>query len=160
MPKGIYKRPNKFTKEARLRYLTDRISIGDGCWEWLGNTDRNGYGIAMSGSRIGGNKRRVARAHRLSYSLLVGHIPDGLVIDHLCRNRRCVRPEHLEAVTFTENVLRGESFAAKQKRQTNCKRGHPLSGRNLYVRPDTGDRQCKACRNAAVTKYHLKRRAI
>lgn len=118
-----------------------KVLIGDDCWEWTASKDGPGYGIFRL-------NRRLYKAHRISYELLVGKIPDGLVIDHLCRNRACVNPSHMEPVTNRENILRGEGLAAKQARQTHCKYGHPLFGSNLYVLPrgsKKGMRQCREC---------------
>lgn len=109
-----------------------------GCWLWTGSSYGQGYGAYSSGGRT-------VRAHRLAYEAFVGKIPEGLTIDHLCRVRCCVNPQHLEPVTMGVNVLRGESFSARQKRQTHCFRGHSLSGENLRV--DRGSlRICVACK--------------
>lgn len=107
-----------------------------GCWLWTGNIGAAGYGrISLSG--------RKQYAHRVAYRWVVGAIRRDLTIDHTCRNHRCVNPQHLEAVTRRENILRGESPSAKQARQTHCKRGHPLSGENVIR---TGRRRrCRAC---------------
>ena len=109
---------------------------GGGCWSWTGYLNF-GYGrFRLQGKHW--------RAHRLAYSITVGRIPDGKVTDHLCRNRSCVNPEHLEIVDSRTNTLRGESPIAKQARQTHCKRGHELSEGNLYP-TKTGYRMCRAC---------------
>ena len=79
--------------------------------------------------------------HRLMYQMLIGKIPKGLTLDHLCRNRWCVNPYHLEIVTIKENVLRGESFSAKKARQTKCSRGHEFD----KGRASNGHRRCMKC---------------
>ncbi|MEU5330906.1 HNH endonuclease signature motif containing protein [Streptomyces parvus] len=120
------------------RFL-DKISESEsGCWEWTGHVKPNGYGQV----RI---NRRPLHAHRVAYEAMRGPIPPGLVIDHLCRNRRCVRPEHLEPVSHRTNILRGEGPAARHARQTHCLRGHPFNAANTYVSP-RGARNCRACR--------------
>jgi hypothetical protein len=96
-----------------------------GCWVWHGNVDKCGYG------RLADN-HRLDSAHRISYKLFKGPIPTGLEIDHLCRNRSCFNPAHLEAVTHRENIMRGEGVAAKYAKQTHCKHGHELTPENVY----------------------------
>jgi hypothetical protein len=90
---------------------------------------------------------------------LVGPIPDGLVLDHLCRVRNCVRPEHLEVVTFRENVLRGEGSSANRARQTHCYKGHLLEGENVYT-PHNGKRGCKTCRTDYNRTSEKKRKVL
>lgn len=109
------------------------------CWEWTDAPDRDGYGGIWV-------NRKNLRAHRAVYELLVGPIPDGLVIDHLCRNPICVNPIHMEPVTNRENNLRGESPAAVSARKDHCIRGHPFDEQNTIVRAD-GSRLCRICRN-------------
>jgi hypothetical protein len=112
-----------------------RVQKTSECWLWTGHV------AGMYGRiRVGGHREQV---HRFSYELHVGPIPDGLVLDHLCRNHRCVNPAHLEPVTQGMNVLRGESPAARQARQTECVRGHLLAGDNLRIR--RGKRECVVC---------------
>jgi len=89
--------------------------VPDGCWLWQGPLSPNGYGRTSKWY-----------AHRAMYEILMGPIPPRLVIDHLCRVRRCVNPDHMEVVTRGENVLRGETVSARAARQTHCKRGHLL----------------------------------
>ena len=130
----------------KLVAMADRAS----CWEWLGPKDWDGYGLFRR------NTTTSARAHRLSYEFLIGPIPDGLVIDHLCRNRACMNPAHMEPVTNGTNVLRGYSGSAKNARKTHCKRGHPLSGENLRVNGNAGERICRICqRNRSLKHFRL-----
>jgi hypothetical protein len=109
---------------------------GEGCWTWNGNRQSQGYGVYG---------KRVKYAHRLSYERHKGSIPEGLHIDHLCRNRLCVNPDHLEAVTQRINTLRGMSPGAISLRTGRCKRDHEWTPENTYLRPDTGARQCREC---------------
>ena len=137
--------------EKAKKLFFDKIVVDPetGCWNWTAYRNRNGYGYF----RIDG---KTHRAHRVAYELLKGEIPEGLELDHTCKNRACVRPDHLEAVTHKENVLRGESFYAKNAAKTHCPQGHPLSGDNLYVRPN-GKRECRTChREHARRRYRAK----
>jgi hypothetical protein len=106
-----------------------------GCWDWLGTILGNGYGQF-------GTKGRRFLAHRFAYELAVGPIPDGLVIDHLCRNRRCVNPAHLEAVTDYVNVHRSNAASALNALKTHCPRGHE------YDYQVGGSRYCRTCKAA------------
>lgn len=119
--------------EARLFARVDKTET---CWLWTGPVNSYGYGrLAINGHQV--------MAHRLSYEFFVGPIPEGLTLDHLCRVRRCVRPEHLEPVTNAENVLRGESFVAVNKTKTHCPKGHVYDEANTRVY--RGRRHCRAC---------------
>lgn len=125
-----------------------------GCVEWTGFLDRDGYGQF----RPGGRTSSKVRSHRWAFEYFVGPIPDGLVLDHLCRNRACVSPAHLEVVTSQENWLRGDGPARINAGKTHCINNHPLSGDNLYVARD-GKRACKTCRKTRAAAYYQKRKA-
>lgn len=109
-----------------------------GCWEWSGSTAGGGYArLSVDGERV--------QAHRWVYEELIGDIPEGRDLDHLCRNRGCVNPGHVEPVTRRENLVRGETRIAEQVEQTHCKRGHEFTEENTYVTSE-GKRQCRACK--------------
>lgn len=114
-----------------------------GCWQWTGHLTRDGYGSQ--------------HPHRTAYEEFVGPIPDGLQIDHLCRNRACCNPEHLEAVTPRQNTHRGYGPAGLNARKTHCDKGHALTVENTYVHPPTspraGRRTCRECLRASWRKY-------
>jgi len=122
----------------------------DGCWVWIGGLFNTGYGCF---SFSGKNKA----AYRWLYELAVGPVPDGLQLDHLCRNRACVRPSHLEPVTCQENLLRGETLAALQAAKTHCPQGHPYNDENTYQTP-SGSRACRECRRTRSREYQRRRR--
>lgn len=108
------------------------------CWEWQGPRSPEGYGrFSTSGT--------IVLAHRWAYEHLRSEIPEALVIDHLCRNRACVNPWHMEPVTNLVNVARGMAYSARNARKTHCIHGHPFSGENLIIRK-SGHRACRACR--------------
>lgn len=113
------------------------MALSDQCWPWRGSKDRYGF-FCYQG--------KVVNAHRAAYTLLVGPIPPGLVVDHLCGNPLCVNPAHLEAVTQRENVRRSRNHVAEFMRQTHCKRGHPFDQVNTYF---YGGRNCHLCRKQA-----------
>ncbi len=122
------------------------------CWDWIASRYRNGYGQFGAGSRSDGTRRMVL-AHRWAYEQLVGPIPEGLESDHLCRNRACIRPSHIEPVTGLENVRRGlvpMVAGAYQRAKTHCAQGHPYDEANTYRWG--GRRDCRAC--AAARKRH------
>lgn len=120
-----------------------------GCLQWLGGVTETGYGVFFVAKTP---RKKFARAHRWSYEYHVGPIPTGLVLDHLCRNRACVNPDHLEPVTQQVNVLRGESPSATNAKTTHCPFGHPYGGQNLYVTPD-GCRACRECKRQRDRRY-------
>jgi hypothetical protein len=125
-----------------------------GCWIWRGWKNPEGYGSTTVA-------RRTRLAHRAMYELLVGPIPEGLQIDHLCRTRDCVNPDHLEPVTARENTLRSNAPTAKNARKTHCPKGHPYDEANTYVWKRKGNthRRCKACHSALVLRSYYEKRA-
>ena len=127
----------RFWQHVRVR--------SNGCWQWVGSREAKGYGRFW----LNGKHRK---AHRVAYELMVGPIPAGYTIDHLCRNRDCVRPSHLDPVTNRENVLRGEGVTANHARQTHCTNGHEFTPENTYIRP-RGQRSCRECARAAHRRY-------
>jgi hypothetical protein len=133
-----------------------RAHIGtDGCWTWPGRLDKNGYAAANVGNN--GRVTRV-RVHRFAYELLTGPIPDGKQIDHLCRNKACFNPAHLDVVTPRENVMRSDNACARNARKTHCQRGHPYTPDNTYIvtlRTGSRERLCKAC----CAERHRRRKA-
>jgi len=150
-PKGAVKgQPRRFVHGHRPRRLDrtfwPRVSPEPtGCWFWTGQTITNGYGVTASGRR---GARRLA--HRLAYELLIGPIPSGLDLDHLCRIRLCVNPTHLEPVTRRENLRRGMGGT-----HTHCRRGHDVSVSGIYEYTDHQGaryRFCRACRAINMDK--------
>jgi len=120
-----------------------RVAEND-CWEWTGAIQSRGYGCV-------GYSGKTTLTHRLSYELLVGPIPEGLHIDHLCRNRACCNPGHLEAVIQGVNTLRGVSFSAINATKTHCRHGHEYTADNTYT-DKRGSRSCRTCRTASHRK--------
>jgi hypothetical protein len=126
--------------------LLERISAkiepdpDTGCWIWTAAKNQYGYGV------VGIETGKTGLAHRVAYRLMVGDIPEGLDLDHLCRTRACIRPEHLEPVTRRTNLLRGDTATARNAAKTHCPSGHPYSGTNLIVQR-SGSRMCRACVN-------------
>ena len=122
-----------------------RVNKTDSCWIWTGAATRGGYGCFTLG-----NKPYLA--HRWSYVQTHGEIPEGKEIDHMCGVTRCMNPDHLEAVTHQENLMRGQTTCAAHAVKTECPSGHPYSGSNLYLWK--GIRQCRTCRKIrAATRY-------
>lgn len=144
----------------RPRRFADRfwpkVQKTDSCWLWTGGKDRYGYGKIL-GPHRGEAKGAHKRAHRAAYEMLIGPIPDGLTLDHLCRVRHCVNPSHLEPVTRRENVLRGQSPFARHARVTHCPAGHAYDEANTAHRR-RGGRKCRACDAARSRVQKAKRR--
>lgn len=145
------------------RWILERVTVTvDGCWIWKRRTTRDGYGLV----KIFGRTRL---AHRAAYEIWCGDIPDDLHLDHLCHNRdescvggrscphrRCVNPDHLEAVPKILNDLRGKSFAAVNAAKDSCVHGHAFDEGNTYyllLKSGRIRRQCRRCQAAAVARY-------
>jgi hypothetical protein len=111
------------------------------CWIWLIRTSKSGYGLFNV-------LRKNCLAHRFSFELLKEKIPKNMTIDHLCRVRNCVNPDHMEVVTLKENILRGNTRGAMNAVKTHCPQGHPLSGENVKIehRGNGEMRRCLTCR--------------
>lgn len=137
-------------------WLKDRTTPNDrGCWLWANYVRSDGYAVAAVRTEAGVKARYV---HRLAFEAAFGPVPDGLHLDHLCRNRHCLNPLHLDPVTPRENTLRGVSPLAINAAKTICKHGHEFTPENTHVRPN-GGRTCKQCARAKSLRGHARRRA-
>lgn len=137
--------------------ICERIDITDeGCWEWSAGRSKDGYGLVWW-------EGKMHLVHRILYEGLVGPIPDGLELDHLCRNHACANPDHLQPVTHQVNCARGEvglSTGRRNRAKTHCPKGHEYIGENLYINP-AGQRQCRTCmRERDRRRYHKSRQEI
>lgn len=132
-----------YTPEERITLFwsrVDKTSSETGCWLWTAMKDTGGYGtVSWNG--------KMKKSHRISYLLTRGEVSKALTLDHLCRNRACVNPDHLEPVTMRVNALRGFGASAQNAKRTHCKHGHELSGDNLAIyQGKYGEfRQCRIC---------------
>ena len=123
------------------------------CWLWTGARSSNGYGNTWVPRSVSRRHFGEISAHRLSYMIFVGRIPDGLQMDHLCRVHYCVNPKHLEAVTPRENARRSPT---SNEMKTHCVHGHLLSGNNL-IPTELGHRRCRACNRIRCVAYRIKK---
>lgn len=136
--------PKLNVEQERRRRFWANVNKTDSCWDWVGYVTRHGYG--NFGHGIAG---LTMRAHKLAWEWENGPVPEGLVLDHLCRNRKCVRPEHLEPATPRINALRGIGPTALNSRKSKCKKGHALSE----------NRECRVCRRQVKRKHDAKAKA-
>lgn len=135
---------------ALLPRVIQKMSVTPfGCWDWTAYRDKDGYGSVKADGKM-------QLAHRHVYSVLVGPIPKGLTLDHLCRNRACVNPEHLEPVTQRVNTHRGNTAAARNAAKTHCVKGHPYDEANTYR--NRKGRFCRACGRDATRRYLQRKR--
>jgi hypothetical protein len=125
------------------------LSTDGDCWIWQGTRDGSGYGMFSDRTR----NLWISRAHRWSYEFHVAEIPDGLELDHLCRNRACVNPWHLEPVTGLINIKRG----AESRWTGVCRNGHEYTEANTYIAPSTSRRVCRACAAATRKRYEQRK---
>lgn len=132
--------------KIKARYL---INADTQCWEWIACIMNTGYGEFY-------HEGKKYLAHRFSYELFREPIPNGLVIDHLCRNRKCINPDHLEIVTLEENKRRGMSIPAINARKDKCKNGHEFTEDNTYH--SCGRRRCKICTNERNMQDYYRRK--
>lgn len=125
------------------------------CLIWTGKKDRDGYGsvtVYVDG------RPAMRTTHRVLYEAVVGLVPPGLHLDHLCRRTSCVNPDHLEPVTVTENNARARERRTADDPRTHCVNGHEFTPENTYIRPDRSTRSCRACnRRAALARHHRKK---
>lgn len=145
----VEQRAKKFAN-AVDRFVASYAEHSEGCWLWAKTVNNRGYGV------ITVHYKHVL-AHRFSHELYIGPIPEGHEVDHLCKSRPCVNPEHLEAVTRQVNVARSDWPAAVHARQTSCKKGHPFDEANTRRLLD-GSRKCRTCSRETDRAYYARKR--
>jgi hypothetical protein len=153
---GVVKgEPRRFLPghHRRKSAVAFKVDPKTGCWEWQRSKSEYGYGRKP-------HRGRNVMAHRFFYELLVGPVPQGLELDHLCRNPACCNPRHLEPVTHRENILRGNTEPARNAVKTHCPQGHAYTPENVYIRPGTHQRGCRTCARVQAVKTNKRRRAM
>lgn len=150
--RACYKRWQKYgdplAGQPRRLGFWSNVDKSEGCWSWTGYRNALGYGVGGKGP----GKAYSKYAHVRSYQMLVGEVPDGMELDHLCRNPSCVNPAHLDPVTHQENVRRGLHGRVR----THCPQGHPYDEANTYIY--NGRSHCRTCNRAASKRYNKRRK--
>ncbi len=141
----------EFGDQRLPRKFWERVKVTGECWLWIGAENGTGYGAFHA-------TKKLQLAHRVAFATLVRFPDDTKVIDHLCRNKLCVNPQHLDEVPQIENVRRGNAGKAQRER-THCPKGHPYNEENTYRAPKNGKRQCKECRRIACRPSEQRKRA-
>lgn len=141
---------------ARRSTFMDKLNASmreaNECWVWVGHKKPDGYGrLSING--------RMKYAHRVAYEILVGPVPHGMELDHLCRNTSCVNPAHLEPVTHRENILRGVGMGGVNARKTHCKHGHEFTEDNTIILKSSGWRICAICEKVRAKRRNESPRA-
>ena len=137
------------TRRELKRFLSKTLVDEHDCWVWRASRKASGYGRFWW-------RGRLVRAHIFAYQLYKGAIPESLELDHLCRNKACVNPVHLEAVSHKVNVLRGVGITAQRAKQTHCLKGHVLLGINVRIKPTRYgvQRVCRMCQKGYYYALH------
>ena len=141
--------------DSALKRFWEKIQKGDACWLWTDWLNHDGYGQFWLNGKF-------FKPHRVMLLLKRGVSLDSygsLTVDHLCRIRHCVNPDHLEIVTMRENLLRGDTFQAHNSMKTHCHKGHLLQGTNLYLKSN-GQRNCRKCLAEASRRQHERKKAL
>lgn len=150
-----------YSDEERIAAFWDKVDKSGECWVWTGGKTLKGYGQAYLGPTRNSPRKRV---HTVSWTLIRGPVPEGLTLDHLCRNKLCVNPDHLELVTAEENTRRANSFRVLPD---SCPKGHPFVEENTYhpVRKNKDGttyttRACKACQQEVSRRAYVRKKAL
>lgn len=145
--------PIQNRRPSTLERFWSKVVKTSGCWGWKAAIRADGYVNFWDG-----DARKMKRAHRYGYEAVNGPVSPGLVLDHLCRNRSCVNPDHLEPVTQQTNALRGIGLPAINAEKTHCIKGHELAGQNLYM--EGSGRRCVTCRKDAARRYEARKTRV
>lgn len=148
MSLGVFVQLNEGSMFSHL-HLLGYVVQENGCWDWVGSTSR-GYGYMNVDGKLKLVTRHLYEQHK-------GPIPKGLCLDHLCRRPICVNPDHLEPVTWRENLMRGDTHTARNSAKTHCDHGHEFTEANTYRGPD-GWRRCRECTRLKNAAYHARKR--